>query len=170
VSAPAAPRELFSLGSGWDAARPLHGAGGTRRAPVRALTWPVSPVFVTSPFGERAHPVHGESQFHAGVDLWAEEAQPIYAPEAGAVVFSGWNGGYGNCIEVRHGPALRTRFAHLQEPLVVTGETVRRGQLLGLVGMTGLTTGPHLHFEVRFDDVPVDPEHLLSPPLALSLR
>lgn len=136
------------------------------RVSPRTFLWPVAPVVVTSPYGDRVHPLSSERQFHAGVDLGAEAAQPVYAAERGVVAFAGWKGGYGNAIDLQHDAHLATRYAHLQTALVRPGALVKRGDLLGLAGRTGDATGVHLHFELREDGTPLDPEALLPPPPA----
>lgn len=130
----------------------------------RRFLWPVDPVVVSSPYGERTHPIVGGSRFHAGIDLEAPISQPVLAAEAGVVVFAGWNGAHGNQIEVRHDPHWTTRYSHLDGALVKEGMVVRRGQAIGLVGETGLATGPHLHFELRRDGDALDPETFLRIP------
>ena len=124
--------------------------------------WPVAPVLVTSAYGDRLHPIHGEYRFHAGTDLAAEPSQSIYAAESGVVVFSGWNGGHGKQVEVQHDGHLTTRYSHLDALLVHSGQHVKRGDLLGLAGQTGLATGVHLHFEVRRDGQALNPEFVMN--------
>ncbi len=137
-----------------------------RTGPARANAWrwPVSPVVVTSPYGNRLHPIHGEYRFHAGIDLAGEPAQSVYAAETGTVVFSGWNGGHGKQVEVQHDGHVSTRYSHLDSLLVQQGDVVKRGDLIGLVGQTGVATGPHLHFEIRKDGEALDPEFVMAMP------
>ncbi|MEW5741053.1 MAG: M23 family metallopeptidase [Myxococcota bacterium] len=130
----------------------------------RTFLWPVQPVVMTSPWGNRFHPVHGEYRFHAGVDLLADVSQPVRAAAAGTVTFSGWNGAHGKQLEVQHDGHLSTRYSHLEALLVAPGAQVKRGDVIGLAGDTGQTTGPHLHFELLQDGAPVDPEELLPEP------
>lgn len=130
----------------------------------RRFLWPVDPVIVSSPYGDRNHPIKGGQQFHAGIDLQAPTSQPVMAAESGVVVFSGFNGAHGNQVEVRHNAHWTTRYSHLDAALVAEGAVVKRGQTLGLVGETGLTTGPHLHFELRRDGDALDPEVFLRMP------
>jgi murein DD-endopeptidase MepM/ murein hydrolase activator NlpD len=139
-----------------------------RRVGLGELRWPTWPVVVTSSWGDREHPIHGGLQFHSGVDLKAERAQPVYASAPGTVVFAGWNGGYGKHLELQHDAHLVTRYSHLQSVLVSPGQVVKRGELIALAGDTGLATGPHLHFEVRRDGAPLDPEVSLPPPPSLA--
>lgn len=112
---------------------------------------------ITSPFGWRMHPVLGYERFHAGLDVGADYGTAIHAAERGTVIFAGWYGGYGNAVIIDHGGAITTLYAHASELYVVEGQTVQRGQAIAAVGSTGLSTGPHLHFEVRQDGEPTDP-------------
>jgi len=104
-------------------------------------------VAVTSSYGWRNNPVTGQYSFHSGIDLGASLGTPVLAAKTGKVEFAGWEGGYGNFIEVIHN-SIGTRYAHLSEIYVTAGQRVRRGQQIGKVGSTGRSTGPHLHFEV----------------------
>jgi murein DD-endopeptidase MepM/ murein hydrolase activator NlpD len=130
----------------------------------RAFLWPTSPVEVTSPWGDRQHPIRNEPMFHQGIDLAAERAQPIRAAEAGTVIFAGWNGGHGKQVELQHDEHWSTRYSHLSTLLVEPGHTVKKGEVIGLAGATGLATGPHLHFELWRDGETLDPELALPPP------
>jgi murein DD-endopeptidase MepM/ murein hydrolase activator NlpD len=112
---------------------------------------------VVSPFGPRLHPILGYTRVHTGVDLAAASGEPIRAADTGIVVMAGWNGGYGNCVIIDHGGGLATLYAHQSRVAVSVGDRVTRGQVIGYVGSTGLSTGPHLHFEVRINGNPVDP-------------
>jgi murein DD-endopeptidase MepM/ murein hydrolase activator NlpD len=120
------------------------------------FTWPVNGA-VTSGFGARAHPIFGESRMHAGIDIGASSGTPVRAGDDGVVVMAGANGGYGNWTLVDHGGGLATGYAHQSSIGVSTGQRVSRGQVIGRVGSTGASTGPHLHFEVRVNGNPVDP-------------
>ena len=116
------------------------------------------PTAVTSEFGWRSDPITGRSTFHRGVDLRAAYGQDVQATGHGQVVFSGVQGGYGNTVVIQHGDGTRTRFAHLSVNLVPEGAQVAPGQLIGRVGSSGRSTGPHLHFEVTAaDGTPLDP-------------
>lgn len=137
---------------------------GPLEVDLRGLAWPVDPVVVSSPWGDRVHPIKGEPQFHGGIDLAAQEAQAVFAAQDGVVRFAGWNGGYGNEVELEHDAVTETRYGHLLEIGVACGERVRRGQVLGLAGQTGQATGPHVHFEVRRRGESVDPEAYLPTP------
>ncbi|HEX6256643.1 MAG TPA: peptidoglycan DD-metalloendopeptidase family protein [Euzebyales bacterium] len=134
-------------------------ADGVRR-PDTALQWPVNGV-ITSGYGYRTHPVLGYSRLHAGTDFGASTGTPIVAAAGGAVVSAGWMGGYGNAVVISHGGGLATLYAHQSRLAVSTGARVARGQVIGYVGSTGMSTGPHLHFEVRVDGVTTDPVRYL---------
>jgi len=112
---------------------------------------------ITSSFGWRTHPVLGYERFHAGLDIGADYGAGIYAAERGTVIFAGWYGGYGNAVIIDHGGNIITLYAHTSELYVVEGQSVQRGQAIAAVGSTGLSTGPHLHFEVRRNGEPTDP-------------
>jgi murein DD-endopeptidase MepM/ murein hydrolase activator NlpD len=116
---------------------------------------------VTSSFGPRLHPILGYVKLHTGTDFGIGDGG-IYAADKGLVVLSGYNTAYGNMTVLSHGrigqASLATLYAHQSRILVLPGETVQKGQLIGLVGSTGYSTGPHLHFEIRVDGTPVDPE------------
>lgn len=126
--------------------------------------WPVQPVVFNSAFGARAHPVIGGTRFHQGLDLQADLAQPVHAAAGGVVTFSGWRGGYGKQIEVRHDAHLTTSYSHLLSLLVPPGARVHAGDVIGLAGATGLATGPHLHFELMRDGEAIDPAEALPWP------
>jgi murein DD-endopeptidase MepM/ murein hydrolase activator NlpD len=118
---------------------------------------------VSSNFGLRRHPILGQTRMHNGVDLAASEGTPIKAALDGTVTFSGQRSGFGNFIELDHGQGLVTRYGHNQANLVQVGEEVKAGQAIGRVGSTGLATGPHLHFEARRHNRPLDPLAWLQP-------
>ncbi|WP_349236015.1 M23 family metallopeptidase [Altererythrobacter sp. TH136] len=110
---------------------------------------PLASSSLTSRFGMRGHPVSGGVRMHSGVDLAAPAGSPVYATASGVVSFANWNGGYGQLVVVDHGNQIQTRFAHLSRLLVAPGQRVSKGQVVGLVGSTGRSTGPHLHYEIR---------------------
>jgi murein DD-endopeptidase MepM/ murein hydrolase activator NlpD len=116
---------------------------------------------VTSGFGYRADPFLGRLALHPGVDLAEAYGAEIHAAASGRVVHAGPAGGYGNMVEIDHGNGLATRYAHMSETLVEEGQEVAKGAVLGRLGSTGRSTGPHLHYEVRVDGEPVDPERYL---------
>ncbi len=116
---------------------------------------------ISSGFGPRVHPVHGYSLMHNGVDMNAGMGQPIVAAEAGTVIFADVKGGYGNTLMIDHGGGMVTLYAHQSKFAVSSGQSVNRGQVVGYVGSTGVSTGPHLHFEVRIGGNPVNPAKYL---------
>lgn len=118
---------------------------------------PVEGARQSSGFGMRFHPVLGYSRMHQGVDFAAPTGTPILASAAGTVVMAGWGGGYGNVVILDHGKGMRTRYAHMSKVGVRNGQKVGQGQLIGRVGSTGLSTGPHLHYEVWQNGKPVNP-------------
>jgi murein DD-endopeptidase MepM/ murein hydrolase activator NlpD len=129
------------------------GVGGESSAGMRM---PVNG-HLTSSFGERFHPILGYERFHAGVDLGAAAGTPIVAAADGRVVSAGWRGGYGQAVEIAHGAGLDTLYGHMSRIAASAGEAVHRGEVIGYVGSTGLSTGPHLHFEVTRNGRPVNP-------------
>ena len=146
----------------------IDGAGAARSADGAAATAGtgdlLSPIAgrVTSAYGKRSDPFTGEPEFHAGLDLAAPLGTPVRAAARGTVEFSGRRGDAGNLVEVAHAGGIRTRYAHLDSTKVRAGETVRAGQILGAVGSTGRSTGPHLHFAVERAGELVDPKPLLE--------
>jgi murein DD-endopeptidase MepM/ murein hydrolase activator NlpD len=119
-------------------------------------TWPVSGA-ITSGFGSRVHPIFGSVRFHAGVDIDGDTGDPIGAALSGVVIAAGARSGYGNTVIVTHGGGFTTLYGHMSSIAVAVNQEVASGQLLGAVGSTGWSTGPHLHFEVRVDGVAIDP-------------
>lgn len=121
------------------------------------LQKPVVSYRITSKFGWRTHPVTGGKKFHYGIDLAAGKGTPIMASQSGEVVISQYSSSYGNYIVVNHGDGIATLYAHLDERLASVGDKVKVGQVIGKMGSTGMSTGPHLHFEVRVNGEKVDP-------------
>ena len=117
---------------------------------------------ISSPFGYRIDPFLGRPALHAGVDLLQDYGAEVRAAAAGRVVHAGPMGGYGTMVEIDHGNGLSTRYGHLSELRVAEGEEASQGAVVGLLGATGRSTGPHLHYEVRVNGEPVDPERFLS--------
>ncbi|MBD1804164.1 peptidoglycan DD-metalloendopeptidase family protein [Microcoleus sp. FACHB-SPT15] len=124
------------------------------------LTYP-SDASITSSFGWRRHPILGYSRFHSGIDFGASYGSTIRAADRGTVIFAGWYGGYGYTVVIDHGGSISTLYGHSSKLYVSEGQSVQRGQAIAAVGSTGLSTGPHLHFEVRKDGAPVDPSSYL---------
>lgn len=118
---------------------------------------PVDALKFSSRFGTRSDPFRGTAAMHAGVDIPGKIGTPIYATADGVVSFSGRRGAYGNLVQINHGRGLETRYAHLSKLLVAENSRVRRGQMIGLMGSTGRSTGSHLHYEVRVDGSAVNP-------------
>jgi murein DD-endopeptidase MepM/ murein hydrolase activator NlpD len=118
-------------------------------------------VDMSSPFGVRLDPFLGRPAIHTGIDLRGETGEPVHATAAGNVSIAGREGGYGNMIEINHGNGLATRYGHLSEIDVKVGQTVRIGDIIGRIGSTGRSTGPHLHYETRVNGEAVDPQKFL---------
>jgi murein DD-endopeptidase MepM/ murein hydrolase activator NlpD len=117
---------------------------------------------INNEFGFRRNPFGGRTyEFHPGMDIDGERGDMVVAPANGTVVKAAFTGGYGNMIEIDHGNGLTSRYGHLSKIESVVGDTVTRGQLIGYVGSTGRSTGPHLHYELRLNDRPINPRHFL---------
>ncbi len=121
---------------------------------------------ITSGFGWRIHPIKGERRFHTGIDFGAAMGTPIYAIANGKVEFAGQRGGYGNAVIVNHGGGKSTLYGHASKIYVREGQQVTRGQMVAAVGSTGMSTAPHLHFEIRVNDKPINPRPYLQQYLA----
>ena len=117
--------------------------------------------WVSSHFGYRQYPFTGEVSLHEGMDIAALPGTPVYAPANGVVVFVGYKQGYGNVIMVDHGYELSTLYGHLSDIMVSRWQKIERGQVIGTIGSTGNSSGPHLHYEVRISNVPVDPSNYI---------
>jgi murein DD-endopeptidase MepM/ murein hydrolase activator NlpD len=122
--------------------------------------WPVEGS-VTGSFGERIDPFNGEGAFHNGVDIATIYGQPVMAPADGVVQYADFFGGYGRAVILEHGRGISTRYGHLSGFAVTIGQQVHRGDIIGYVGLSGRSTGPHLHYEVRINDIPVNPHKYL---------
>jgi murein DD-endopeptidase MepM/ murein hydrolase activator NlpD len=123
--------------------------------------WPASGPIV-SEFGMRIHPIYGYERFHSGIDISAGYGNPIYSTAYGKVTYSGYYSGYGYTVMVNHGNGIQTLYGHCSMLLVKEGETVKKGQLVAKIGSTGISTGPHLHYEVQLAGTPTDPEPYLD--------
>jgi murein DD-endopeptidase MepM/ murein hydrolase activator NlpD len=132
--------------------------------PVRK---PVGYMDVTSPFGIRRDPFLGTPAMHTGIDLGGDVGEPVNATADGTVKVAGWDGGYGNLVEIDHGNGISTCYGHLSQIDVAVGQKVRAGQIIGKIGSTGRSTGPHLHYETRIDGEPVNPQKFLRAGLQL---
>ncbi len=119
---------------------------------------------INNEFGFRRNPFGGRSyEFHPGMDINGERGDLVVAPANGTIVKAGWTGGYGNMVEIDHGNGLVTRYGHMSKIEVSVGDTITRGQLIGYIGSTGRSTGPHLHFELRLNERSINPRYLLPP-------
>ena len=142
--------QLVKWSSGWLDAANLY-------RPVAApMQWPVAG-HITSGFGLRRHPIFGFARMHKGIDFGASWGSPIYAAADGQVVGAGWAGGYGRQVRLVHGSGIATSYSHMSQIVAAEGSFVQRGQLIGYVGSSGLSTGPHLHYEVYRNGTPVNP-------------
>ena len=130
----------------------------TTRLPLAA---PVESRLISSAFGVRSDPFLGESAMHTGIDFVAASGSAVEATAAGTVTQAAANGGYGNMVEIDHGGGMVTRYGHMSSIAVSVGDKVTAGQIVGRVGTTGRSTGPHLHYEVRRDGNPIDPSRFL---------
>lgn len=128
----------------------------------------VGTVEFSSGFGVRSDPFLGRPAMHSGLDFRGATGDPIRATANGKVTTSGWSGGYGQLVEIDHGNGLATRYGHMSKILVKAGETIKIGQVIGLVGSTGRSTGSHLHYETRIDGEAVDPQKFLRAGVRLS--
>ncbi len=123
---------------------------------------PVNTGYISSGFGERVDPFTGGEEFHEGIDFAAPEGTPIHAVAAGIVTAAGPRGGYGNMVQIDHGNGYSTRYGHAEKVLVHVGETVQRGDVIALLGSTGRSTGPHVHFEVLKNGHEVNPARFVA--------
>lgn len=136
------------------------GTGETGRS--SGYTTPVDGARISSKFGYRIHPIRKTRRMHTGVDYAAASGTPVKSTADGTVIRAGRAGGYGNLIEVQHSDGTTSRYAHLSSIDTRVGAPVKQGQIIGKVGSTGMSTGPHLHFEIRKNNSPIDPQSVLS--------
>ncbi len=167
--------EFSELFASWKAIDSTHGgqnSTGIIAAPRAKVSvpsrMPVDGVRLSSDYGMRTHPVLGGRRSHNGVDLAGASGTPVYATADGLVSRADRFGSYGNYIAIEHGGELQTRYAHLSGFEVSAGQRVVKGQLIGYVGSTGRSTGPHLHYEVRVAGEPVDPRPYMLTELAIA--
>ena len=139
------------------ATSPPRPSARMRSGGVLPVGMPVSAARLTSGFGMRTHPIRGGARAHAGIDLAAPYGSPVFATSDGVVGAAGWSGGYGLMITIGHGDGIQTRYGHLSRLNVAAGQEVVRGDVIGFVGSTGESTGPHVHYEVRVDGAALDP-------------
>jgi murein DD-endopeptidase MepM/ murein hydrolase activator NlpD len=126
-------------------------------AQIKPSGRPVREGYISSYFGERMDPFNGEQAMHKGVDFATDAGADVLAVASGIVTWAGPREGYGNLIEINHGNGYTTRYAHNAQTVVAVGDTVQRGQAIAVVGSTGRSTGPHVHFEVLRDGLQIDP-------------
>ena len=142
---------------------PSGGGGGSSGGSVTgtgSFTWPCpSCTYITSRVGYRWHPVSGQWKYHSGLDIGAAYGASIVAADGGTVTIAGVNGGYGNCVMIDHGNGYYTLYGHMSSIAVSVGQSVSKGATIGYVGSTGVSTGPHLHFEIRQGTTILDPEN-----------
>ena len=157
-AAPTGDREFAELFASW---RSMDRTGFATPAPMGSVNVPsrspLQSATLTSDYGMRVHPVLGGRRNHKGIDLAQPSGTPVYATADGVIGKAEWFSTYGNYIQIEHGGEMQTRYAHLSGYAVAAGEQVRKGQLIGYVGSTGRSTGPHLHYEVRVAGEAVDP-------------
>jgi murein DD-endopeptidase MepM/ murein hydrolase activator NlpD len=145
---------------GLDFSGGFQGFSGIMTAAYAPSLWPVQGV-VTSSFGSRLDPFNGEGAFHTGIDIATSTGDAVRAPADGTVIKAGMGTGYGREVVLDHGHGVETLYAHLSGFAVIAGQDIRRGDILGYVGSSGHATGPHLHYEVRIHDTPVNPSKYL---------
>ena len=159
-------KSLFTNWTAIERTSPTMGSGDNVAAysspiPQRGISvpsrMPLEGAQLTSGYGMRTHPVLGGRRQHAGIDLAAPTGTPIYATADGIIGRADWFSSYGLFISINHGASMETRYAHLSRLAVAAGDNVKKGDLIGYVGSTGRSTGPHLHYEVRVDGVAVNP-------------
>ena len=151
-------REFAELFASW---RSMDKTGVAAPAPIPSISVPsrspLDQAMLTSDYGMRTHPVLGGRRSHKGIDLAQPTGTPVYATADGIVSKAERFSSYGNYIQIEHGGEMQTRYAHLSGYAIAAGEQVHKGQLIGFVGSTGRSTGPHLHYEVRIAGEAVDP-------------
>ena len=154
VSGESTDRQFQQLFASWDRGDQRTTATTSVAVPSRT---PLDNFRMSSSYGMRTHPVLGGLRGHKGIDMAAPTGTPVYATGDGVVGKAEWFSSYGNFIAINHGAELETRYAHLSRMAVSAGQRVRKGDLIGYVGSTGRSTGPHLHYEVRIAGMAVDP-------------
>ena len=152
----------------------LDGEGAQLDAELKSIAAKADPTYlptewahlgkINNEFGFRRNPFGGRAyEFHPGMDIDGERGDQVTASANGTVVKAVYQGGYGNMVEVDHGNGIHTRYGHMSRLEVKEGDAITRGQLIGEIGSTGRSTGPHLHFELRYNDKPINPRHFLKP-------
>lgn len=163
-------REFRELFASWKSMDTTGIVGAASPMPVVSVPsqMPLAGATMTSDFGMRTHPILGGRRNHKGIDLASPTGTPVYATADGVVAKAEPFSSYGNYIQIEHGGQLETRYAHLSGYAVTAGEQVHKGQLIGYVGTTGRSTGPHLHYEVRVAGEAVDPRPYMAGELAIA--
>lgn len=124
--------------------------------------WPVRDGEISSPYGSRVGPIEGGYEWHQGIDIAVDFGAPVYASAAGKVEQAGWNGGYGRYVRINHGNGYESAYGHMSSLAVEAGQQVAKGEIIGFVGSSGYSTGPHIHYEVLVDGQAVDPYYMLK--------
>lgn len=158
-SAPAPDARFHAMFDSWRRLDQVHTATAAIAIPSQK---PLREVTISSGFGVRSDPFRSSAAMHAGVDMQGAVGTPVYATADGVVVRAEWSGGYGNLVEIDHGKGIATRYGHLSQIVAAANARVRRGDLIGLMGSTGRSTGSHLHYEVRIDGRAVNPMPFLE--------
>ena len=136
--------------------------GRNNRLSILPDLWPTEGGVISSLYGGRTGPINGGFDWHPGLDIAVDIGTPVYAAAMGTVEVAGWNGGYGQFVKIRHGNGYESAYGHMSGIAVTTGQQVRKGEIIGFVGSTGYSTGPHLHFEVFVDGENIDPLYMLK--------
>ena len=136
--------------------------GRHNRLSILPDLWPTDGGVISSMYGGRTGPINGGFDWHPGLDIAVDIGTPVYAAAMGTVEMAGWNGGYGQFVKIRHGNGYESAYGHMSGIAVTVGQQVRKGEIIGFVGSTGFSTGPHLHFEVFVDGENIDPLYMLK--------
>lgn len=137
---------------------------------IRISNFPVAEGYLSSPFGVRKDPINGNRRMHDGIDIAANVGTKVFPMGSGKIIFAGHKSGYGNTIEIQHGQSVITRYSHLKEVIASVDQNVTKHDLIGLVGSTGRSTGPHLHLEVVLANEKVDPQTFLAGQIAATSK
>jgi len=117
---------------------------------------------ITSPFGFRIHPITGRKDYHKGIDIANSQGTCIFSAGSGVVTYVGYNGGYGRMVIISHGYGYKSVYAHLKSSSVKTGDSIDKGDLIALMGSTGISTGSHLHFEIHYNGKQINPLNVID--------
>ncbi|MFT3744529.1 MAG: M23 family metallopeptidase [Pyrinomonadaceae bacterium] len=169
---PSTPTDLALNSGGPDDGAEVDGEDSELEAQLKQIRAKADPAFIpnmwahlgkiNNEFGFRRNPFGGRSyEFHPGMDIDGERGDQVFAPANGTVIKAGFTGGYGNMVEIDHGNGLTSRYGHMSKIETEVGANIKRGDLVGLIGSTGRSTGPHLHYELRLNDKSINPRHFL---------